>query len=379
MAIKRVSRLFDNIEDALRVLREITLLRILTSEQGAMPHLVRAKALLVPPSPAFCELYIVFELMQSDLRNVIDANDDLEADHHRVFLYQMLRGLAFMHGAGVLHRDLKPNNVLVNSNCEVKLCDLGLARPVVDIARAPSVAMSDYVATRWYRAPELCGCFYGSYTAAVDVWSMGCIFAEIMLRRPLFPGRDAVDQLTRITGVLGRPSERVLSGIGNVRARRFLRGIPATTVIPLEDLLRGHCDDEHAIDLLSRMIAFDPADRPTAVQALQHAYFLGFPHREASEDAAAQAAGAAVQAQFAHIEHAASGCESGDGGGRKRHTDDDVRRLIRAEADAWKTAAAALAGEPMTVGLLQSCCACEVCSTCGTAASEASDATHADG
>jgi serine/threonine protein kinase len=356
VAIKRIHGLFRNISDALRVLREITLLRLLSGD----PYIVRAKAVLLPPSDAFSELYIVFELMESDLRNVISINDDLTAGHHRIILYQMLRGLAFMHGAGVLHRDLKPNNVLTNSNCAVKLCDLGLARPANGGGGTSGVAMTDYVATRWYRAPELCGCFYGVYTAAVDVWSLGCIFAETVLRRPLFPGRSVVDQLTLITDMLGRPSDLVIDGIANKRARRFLRGIPPKSTVPLAEMMRGFCDDPLAIELLGRMIAFDPSERPSAADALRHPYFNGLPLRTAGDDAAAAVAGDAVRTQLAPVEAAAASAsadavaaakadaahKTGHACGHvsaaythvraKCHPDEhDVRALIRAEAVAW--------------------------------------------
>lgn len=154
---------------------------------------------------------------------VIEANDDLSADHHKVLLYQLLRGLHFIHAAGVLHRDLKPKNILANSNCKVKICDLGLARPLLQSAPT-STCWTDYIATRWYRAPELCGCFYGCYTQAVDVWGIGCIFAEMLLGKPLFPGgRDPVSQLQLITDLLGKPSASTISRISNRNARAFLQ------------------------------------------------------------------------------------------------------------------------------------------------------------
>jgi mitogen-activated protein kinase 1/3 len=112
------------------------------------------------------------------------------------FLYQLLRGLKYIHSANVLHRDLKPSNLLVNANCELKIADFGLARTTSD-----TNFMTEYVVTRWYRAPELLlNC--SEYTEAIDVWSVGCIFMELLNRKPLFPGKDYVQQLVLITEVL---------------------------------------------------------------------------------------------------------------------------------------------------------------------------------
>ena len=105
------------------------------------------------------------------------------------FLYQILRGLKYIHSANVLHRDLKPSNLLLNANCDLKICDFGLAR-----VTSESDFMTEYVVTRWYRAPELL-LNSSDYTTAIDVWSVGCIFMELMDRKPLFPGRDHVHQL----------------------------------------------------------------------------------------------------------------------------------------------------------------------------------------
>lgn len=110
------------------------------------------------------------------------------------FLYQILRGLKYIHSANVIHRDLKPSNLLLNANCDLKICDFGLARPT-----AENECMTEYVVTRWYRAPELL--LNSDYTAAIDIWSVGCIFLELMNRRPLFPGRDHVHQMRLLTEV----------------------------------------------------------------------------------------------------------------------------------------------------------------------------------
>lgn len=110
-------------------------------------------------------------------------------------MYQLLRGLKYVHSAKVLHRDLKPSNLLLNANCDLKIGDFGLARTTSE-----TDFMTEYVVTRWYRAPELLlNC--SEYTAAIDVWSVGCILGEIMTREPLFPGKDYVHQLRLITEV----------------------------------------------------------------------------------------------------------------------------------------------------------------------------------
>lgn len=124
VAIKKINDIFEHISDALRILREVKLLRLLRH-----PDIVEIKSIMLPPSKReFKDIYVVFELMESDLHQVIKANDDLTRDHHQFFLYQMLRALKFMHTANVYHRDLKPKNVLANANSKLKVCDFGLAR-----------------------------------------------------------------------------------------------------------------------------------------------------------------------------------------------------------------------------------------------------------
>ena len=114
--------------------------------------------------------------------------------------------------AKVFHRDLKPKNILANSDCKLKVCDFGLARPSFN-DMPTTIFWTDYVATRWYRAPELCGSFFAKYSPAIDIWSIGCIFAEILLAKPLFPGRNVVHQLELITDLLGTPSPQVVAKV----------------------------------------------------------------------------------------------------------------------------------------------------------------------
>ena len=138
-----------------------------------------------PARADFEDVYIISELMDTDLHRVIYSRQKLTDDHVQFFLYQMLCALKYMHSAKVLHRDLKPSNILLNSNCDLKICDFGLSRglsPGQDTGD-----LTEYVVTRWYRAPEIMlSC--QDYTTAIDVWSVGCIFGEMLGRKPLFPG-----------------------------------------------------------------------------------------------------------------------------------------------------------------------------------------------
>ncbi|PIN02741.1 Mitogen-activated protein kinase [Handroanthus impetiginosus] len=268
VAIKKITNIFEHMSDAIRILREIKLLRLLRH-----PDIVEIKRIMLPPSRRdFRDIYVVFELMESDLHQVIKANDDLTHEHHRFFLYQMLRAMKYMHTANVYHRDLKPKNILANANCKLKICDFGLAR--VAFSDTPTtIFWTDYVATRWYRAPELCGSFFSKYTPAIDIWSIGCIFAEVLTGKPLFPGKSVVHQLDLITDLLGTPSADTISGVRNEKARKYLMDMRKKQTVPFAEKFPNA--DPLALKLLQRLLAFDPKDRPSAEEALADPYFKG--------------------------------------------------------------------------------------------------------
>ncbi|CAJ1964407.1 unnamed protein product [Sphenostylis stenocarpa] len=268
VAIKKIHDIFEHISDADRILREIKLLRLLRH-----PDIVEIKHIILPPSKkGFKDIYVVFELMESDLHQVIKANDDLTKEHYQFFLYQLLRALKYIHSANVYHRDLKPKNILANANCKLKICDFGLAR--VAFSDTPTtIFWTDYVATRWYRAPELCGSFYSKYTPAIDIWSIGCIFAEVLMGKPLFPGKNVVHQLDLMTDLLGTPSMDTISRVRNEKARRYLTSMRKKQPVLFSQKFPNA--DPLALRLLERLLAFDPKDRPTAEEALADPYFKG--------------------------------------------------------------------------------------------------------
>ncbi|KAF8060610.1 MMK1 [Scenedesmus sp. PABB004] len=274
IAIKKIASCFDSAVDAKRVLREVALLSHLRHE-----NVVALRDVLPPASPgAFRDVYLAYELVDTDLHQIIRSPQQLSPDHVSYFIYQVLRGLKYVHSANVLHRDLKPSNLLVNANCDLKICDFGLARCGADEA----VGMTEYVVTRWYRAPELLlSC--SDYTAAIDVWSVGCVLAELLGRKPLFPGKDYVQQLDLITKVLGSPGEEDISFVGSEKAQRYLRGLPQR---PPADLAALWPDaDPQALDLLSRMLVFHPARRVSVDDALAHPWLAAL-HDESDEPTA---------------------------------------------------------------------------------------------
>ncbi|XP_014349946.1 mitogen-activated protein kinase 7 isoform X2 [Latimeria chalumnae] len=207
--------------------------------------------------------------MESDLHQIIHSSQPLTLEHVRYFLYQLLRGLKYIHSANVIHRDLKPSNLLINENCELKIGDFGMARGLCTKPDEYKYFMTEYVATRWYRAPELMLSLH-KYTQAIDMWSVGCIFAEMLGRKQLFPGKNYIHQLQLIMTVLGTPSNEVIHSIGADRVRAYIQSLPSRQPVPWETLYQGA--DKKALGLLAKMLRFDPKDRISVLDALKHPF-----------------------------------------------------------------------------------------------------------
>ncbi|OQE10572.1 hypothetical protein PENFLA_c089G04789 [Penicillium flavigenum] len=204
------------------------------------------------------DLYIVTDCMMTDLHYLLRASSKpLECQFIQFFTYQMLRGLKYIHSAGVIHRDLKPSNILIDDNCDLKICDFGLARE-------HDAQMTGYVATRYYRAPEIM-LTWQNYNYAVDMWSVGCILAEMILGKALFPGRNHVHQFVLITELLGKPSEETL---------KFVDSLPKKESLGLTSIL-GDADPQ-AIDLVEKMLNVDPHGRITTADPIKHPYVVTY-------------------------------------------------------------------------------------------------------
>ncbi|CUI15022.1 mitogen-activated protein kinase 7, putative [Bodo saltans] len=409
VAIKKIPKLFNDLVDGKRVLREVKILQHLRGHE----NIVRLHDLLYPrqSKDTFRDLYIVTELLDTDLHLVLKSRQPLEEDHLRFIIYQLLKSLIFTHSSGIIHRDLKPGNLLLTGSCELKVCDYGLARggfpipmpskddptaaggtggkapglacstsegthslgttttsgsmlvannnhqtafvaasPMIDqlnkknnvgvsyeksvetrnlanttpggtsmSGNHPAMDLTDYVITRYYRPPELL--IMSHYGHSVDIWSVGCIFAEILLHKPVFPGKDYLSQLTMIAQTPGllhlpkTPEQLEQCFVGGAEGKNYLKDLffgrgrnkrgngsgsdspqsespgsgtlqtpnkssPGTGGLSL-DALRTQLfgPDAHryvsdaAMTFLAPALSFDPAKRPTALQALRHPYF----------------------------------------------------------------------------------------------------------
>jgi len=291
VAIKKITNAFDDKNDARRVLREIKMLRFFDHD-----NLI---TLLEVPKPSnsttYNDIYIITDLMETDLHRVIYSRQELTDDHIQYFIFQILRGTLFLHSANVVHRELKPANILANKNCDLKICDLGLdhgiikdddntVQKLIDNPNLPveisnnliyddsKRELTEKVIARWYRAPEII-LNPNDYTKAVDIWSIGCIFAELLGRQPLFPSDNYLDELQKVISVLGSPSESDLDFIKDEKVKNFVNKLARRTKQSFSVMFPTA--NPVALDLLGKMLTFSPNKRYNVEQCLSHPYFEG--------------------------------------------------------------------------------------------------------
>jgi mitogen-activated protein kinase 1/3 len=376
VAIKRVTCLFEDLIDTKRILREITLLRFMKNQ-----FVVELLDIMYEDNnPNFDTIYLIFECAPSDLKKIIKSSLYLHMLDVKLLVYHILCGLKYIHSCAVLHRDLKPGNILLDDNYQIKICDFGLARSVSKMEEEEVVEekvsdtkrsinkekyfgkgnldkfsgkkqetitstepnttttkasgtpklgqmkksgnskqmLSVHVVTRWYRAPELI-LIEKDYTSAIDIWSVGCIFAELMMmikenantfvdRAPLFPGKfcfplsppdnrnnsikinefgfpmDKTDQLNVIFEVIGTPLDTDLDFITDQNGILYLKSIKYRPKKDLKIKFPGSTDD--ALDLIEQMLKFNPKKRITVIEALEHVFFeeVRNPNKEIEAD-----------------------------------------------------------------------------------------------
>jgi len=268
VALKKIFDAFQNATDAQRTFREIMFLQ----ELGDHDNIIKLLDVLKADNDK--DIYLVFEYMETDLHAVIRAGI-LEDIHKQYIMYQLIKAIKYMHSANVLHRDMKPSNLLLNSECFLQVADFGLARSIAALEneKEANPVLTDYVATRWYRAPEI---LLGStrYTKGVDIWSIGCILGELLGGKPMFPGTSTMNQLDRIIEITGRPTAEDIEAIKSPFAATMLESLPQTLPKSLSDLFPNASAD--ALDILRLLLQFNPEKRITAEQALKHPYLAQF-------------------------------------------------------------------------------------------------------
>lgn len=244
--------------------------------------------------------------MDLDLSRVIQSSIELSDLHVQSMMYQILCGVKYIHSANVIHRDLKPGNILINAQGQLKICDFGLARGVLDDTESNRSKITKYVATRWYRAPELIisngiyttasklkknHCISQPSNALVDMWSVGCILCEFFGRKPIFKGKDHITQLNSIIKILGTPTKKLIMEIGSEKVSKepqryfsisdsisqaweFFDSSVHYFKTPFKSIYSGA--NREALALMDELLKYDPRERITAEQALLHPYLHEF-------------------------------------------------------------------------------------------------------
>lgn len=265
VALKKTKLLEDSEGVPPTTLREVSLLRMLSTD----PHVVRLMDVKQGQNKeGKTVLYLVFEYMDTDVRKFIKSfrhtGENIPSKTVKSLMYQLCKGVAFCHGHGVLHRDLKPHNLLMDQKTSMlKIADLGLARAYT----VPIKKYTHEILTLWYRAPEvLLGATH--YSTAVDMWSVGCIFAELVTTTALFPGDSELQQLLHIFRLLGTPDEEMWPGVSKLMNwHEYPQWRPQQLSSSVPNL------DEDGLDLLSQMLKYEPSQRISAKKAMEHCYF----------------------------------------------------------------------------------------------------------
>ncbi|XP_061679009.1 mitogen-activated protein kinase 12 isoform X2 [Syngnathoides biaculeatus] len=223
----------------------------------------------------FNDFYLVMPFMGTDLGKLMKLQR-LSEEKIQYLVYQILKGLKYIHSAGIIHRDLKPGNLAINQDCELKILDFGLARQADN-------EMTGYVVTRWYRAPEVI-LSWMHYSQTVDIWSVGCIMAEMLQGKPLFKGSDHLDQLTEIMKLTGTPPPEFLAKLQSDDAKSYIKSLKKVEKKDLHKVFPNA--NPQAVSVLEHMLLLDPESRATAADALSLPYFTEF--REPEEETEAQ-------------------------------------------------------------------------------------------
>jgi len=265
VALKKCFDAFQNVTDSQRTYREIMILQEINGHENFI------RLLNVIKSENDKDIYLVFEYMETDLSTVIKANI-LDPIHRQFVMYQLLKALKFIHSGAIIHRDLNPSNILINSDSYIKVCGLRLARSLTSSTGKDRI-MTDYVGARWYRAPEI---LLGStrYDHKADMWSVGCIFGELLGGKLMFPGTSTLSQINKVLEFTGKPNKEDIESIQSEIAKNMLETIVVSKTKSLRALYPKATLVE--LDLLNKLLQFNPNKRINVIQALEHPYVADF-------------------------------------------------------------------------------------------------------
>ncbi len=274
VALKKCFECFRTAADAQKTFREILYLQAFCDHE----NIVRLRHVIKSDSGR--DMYLTFDFMDTDLHAVSRANILTEIQRKFV-MWQLLRALKYIHSAEVIHRDLKPSNVLINADCQIKLCDFGLARSTGANYLGPTPELTEYISTRWYRAPELL-LASTSYSKAVDIWAAGLLLGELINGAPVFPGLSVMNQLENILGLTQMPNAADIKAMKSPFAAIMVESIPQGSIKYklISDIFPTASSE--AIDVIRVCLLFNPESRPGVDDLLRHAYCADF-HNEAEE------------------------------------------------------------------------------------------------
>mmetsp|Transcript_82908 Transcript_82908/g.256291 ORF Transcript_82908/g.256291 Transcript_82908/m.256291 type:complete len:398 (+) Transcript_82908:1-1194(+) len=267
VAVKKILYAFRNATDAQRTYREVSYLL----EFGDHENILKVYDVLCSADDR--HLYLITDLLDSDLAKALRCQS-LRAIHRPLIAYQILLALKYIHSAGVMHRDVKPSNVLLNASCQVVLADFGWARTALLEDDVGDAAMTDYASTRWYRSPEM---LLGArrYTTAVDLWALACVVGEMHLERALFPGTSTLDMVGLFVLALGKPLASDVASLEAAYGSCSLDSLPPMPAHKPMDVV-FHGDSNELIDFLKLTLQWNPYKRLTVDEALRHSYLSAF-------------------------------------------------------------------------------------------------------
>ncbi|CAF1230856.1 unnamed protein product [Rotaria sp. Silwood1] len=274
VAIKKLLRPFHNSDRAKQTYRELKLLMYLYHPDI---DIIQLYNVFTPEKNVddFSTLYFVFNFVDYNLRQVIKRGKPFSEDHIKQIIYSLLRALKYIHSAYIIHRDLKPENIGIDRDSNVAILDFGLARIASDGIQ------TGYVVTRWWRAPEVF-INWERYDEKLDIWSIGCIMAELIVLQPIFPGQGYLDQLDKIFDIIGTPDITTLHELATEEPRKYISRLKPKPKQDFNRLFGFQYDpatnerisgvSPKGVDLLDRLLSFDPRQRPTAQEALAHPF-----------------------------------------------------------------------------------------------------------